>query len=196
MPCGATQDWWVMVERSDRIWFTGEGTVKPLQYSCLEPHAQYEKVPQSCPTLCNPMDRSTPGFPVRHQLLELAQAHVLPVGDAMIQWCKNNSNQTDSICDYMKISEAKRASLIACTNQGRWERKGNIHASRVLGRKCVFKRMYNFTAALNISSIWGMLLGFSFSYRDSIILCKFSLQLLCVCVCVCVCVEGVTEKTK
>ena len=34
--CGATQDWWVMVERSDRMWSTGEGNGKPLQYSCLE----------------------------------------------------------------------------------------------------------------------------------------------------------------
>ena len=32
----ATQDGWVMVERSDRMWSTGEGTGKPLQYSCLE----------------------------------------------------------------------------------------------------------------------------------------------------------------
>ena len=36
MPCGATQDGRVMVERSDRMWFTGEGNDKPLQYSCLE----------------------------------------------------------------------------------------------------------------------------------------------------------------
>ena len=36
MPCGATQDGWVMVERSDRMWSTGEGHGKPLQYSCLE----------------------------------------------------------------------------------------------------------------------------------------------------------------
>ena len=36
MPWGATQDGWVMVERSDRIWSTGEGNGKPLQYSCLE----------------------------------------------------------------------------------------------------------------------------------------------------------------
>ena len=36
MPCGATQDSRVMVERSDRMWSTGEGNVKPLQYSCLE----------------------------------------------------------------------------------------------------------------------------------------------------------------
>ena len=36
MRCGATQDGWVMVERSDRMWSTGEGNGKPLQYSCLE----------------------------------------------------------------------------------------------------------------------------------------------------------------
>ena len=36
MPCGATKDGWVMVERSDRMWSTGEGNGKPLQYSCLE----------------------------------------------------------------------------------------------------------------------------------------------------------------
>ena len=36
MPCGATQDGQVMVERSDRMWSTGEGNCKPLQYSCLE----------------------------------------------------------------------------------------------------------------------------------------------------------------
>ena len=36
MPCGATQDGRVMVERSDRIWSTGEGNGRPLQYSCLE----------------------------------------------------------------------------------------------------------------------------------------------------------------
>ena len=36
MPCGATQDGRVMVERSDRIWSTGEGNGKPLQDSCLE----------------------------------------------------------------------------------------------------------------------------------------------------------------
>ena len=36
MPCGATQDGRVMVERSDRIWSTGKGNGKQLQYSCLE----------------------------------------------------------------------------------------------------------------------------------------------------------------
>ena len=36
MPCGATQDGRVMVERSDTMWSPGEGNGKPLQYSCLE----------------------------------------------------------------------------------------------------------------------------------------------------------------
>ena len=36
MPCRATQDRWVMVESSDKMWSTGEGNGKPLQYSCLE----------------------------------------------------------------------------------------------------------------------------------------------------------------
>ena len=36
MPCGANQNWRLMVERSDRMWSTGEGNGEPLQYSCLE----------------------------------------------------------------------------------------------------------------------------------------------------------------
>ena len=40
-------------------------------------------VAQSCPALSNPMDGSTRGFPVHHQLLELAQTHIHRVGDAI-----------------------------------------------------------------------------------------------------------------
>ena len=40
-------------------------------------------VTQSCPTLCNPMDYGTSGFPVNHQLRELTQTHVHRVGDAI-----------------------------------------------------------------------------------------------------------------
>ena len=34
--CWGTQDEWVMVERSDRVWSNGEGNGKPLQYSCFQ----------------------------------------------------------------------------------------------------------------------------------------------------------------
>ena len=40
-------------------------------------------VTQSCPTLCDPMNRSMPGLPVHHQLLEFTQIHVHRVGDAI-----------------------------------------------------------------------------------------------------------------
>ena len=44
---------------------------------------QLSSVAQSCPALCDPMDYSTPGFPVHHQLPELVQAHVHRVSDAI-----------------------------------------------------------------------------------------------------------------
>ena len=44
---------------------------------------QFSSVAQSCPTLCDPMNRSTPGLPVYHQLLEFTQTHVHRVGDAI-----------------------------------------------------------------------------------------------------------------
>ena len=49
----------------------------------LSPFIKFSSVAQSCPTFCNPMDCSTPGFPIYHQLLELVQALVHRVGDAI-----------------------------------------------------------------------------------------------------------------
>ena len=45
--------------------------------------SQFSSVAKSCQTLCDPMDCSTPGLPVHHQLLELTQTHVHQVGDAI-----------------------------------------------------------------------------------------------------------------
>ena len=44
---------------------------------------QFSSVAQSCPTLCDPMNRSTPGLPVHHQCPEFTQTHVHWVGDAI-----------------------------------------------------------------------------------------------------------------
>ena len=49
---------------------------------------QFSTVTQLCPTLCNPIDCSTSGFPVHHQLPEVPQTHVHRIGDA-IQPCRN-----------------------------------------------------------------------------------------------------------
>ena len=44
---------------------------------------QFGSVTQSCPTLCDPMNRSTPGLPVHHQVPEFTQTHVHRVSDAI-----------------------------------------------------------------------------------------------------------------
>ena len=44
---------------------------------------QFSSVAQSCLTLCDPMNRSTPGLPVHHQLPEFTQTHIHQVGDAI-----------------------------------------------------------------------------------------------------------------
>ena len=45
--------------------------------------SQFSSVNQSCPTPCDPMNRSTPGLPVHHQLPEFTQTHVHRVSDAI-----------------------------------------------------------------------------------------------------------------
>ena len=44
---------------------------------------EFSSVTQSCPTLCDPMNHSTPGLPVHHQLPEFTQTHVHRVSDAI-----------------------------------------------------------------------------------------------------------------
>ena len=61
-----------------------------LIYSCIQMQTyflylfslvQFSSITQSCLTLCDPMDCSTPGLPVHHQLPEITQAHVCWVSD-------------------------------------------------------------------------------------------------------------------
>ena len=70
--------------------FTPYGSTVQLPQLCLcyflfsvFSHLQFSSVAQSCPTLCDPMHCSTPGFPVHHQHPECTQTHVHRVGDAI-----------------------------------------------------------------------------------------------------------------
>ena len=60
------------------------------------PVSQFSSVSQSCPTLCDSTDCSTPGFPVHHQLLELAQTHV--------HWSVMPSNHLILCCPLLLLS--------------------------------------------------------------------------------------------
>ena len=57
--------------------------VKNLPANAGYIRVQFSAVAQSCPTLCNPMNHSTPGLPVHHQLPESIRNHVHQVGDAI-----------------------------------------------------------------------------------------------------------------
>ena len=57
--------------------------VSPTVINSLLFFFQFSSVPQSCPTICNPMNHSRPGLPVHHQLPELIQTHVHRVIDAI-----------------------------------------------------------------------------------------------------------------
>ena len=58
-----------------------------FQWWCVEQWksilVQFRSVVQSCPTLCDPMNSSTPGLPVHHKLPEFTQTHVHRVSDAI-----------------------------------------------------------------------------------------------------------------
>ena len=58
-----------------------DGVFTHLEPDILE--CEVSSVTQSCPTLCNPMNCSMPGFPVHHQLPEFTQTHIHRVTDAI-----------------------------------------------------------------------------------------------------------------
>ena len=82
--CGATQDGWVMVERADRMWSTGEGNGKPLQYSCLENpmnsmKRQNDRIPKE----------ELPRLLGAHLLLEIS-GEITP--EIMKEWSQSKNN--------------------------------------------------------------------------------------------------------
>ena len=54
-----------------------------MLYKAIALALKFSSVAQSCPTLCDPMNRSTPGLPVHHQLPEFTQTHAHRVSDAI-----------------------------------------------------------------------------------------------------------------
>ena len=91
MPCRATQDGWVMVESSDKMWFTGEGNSKPLQYSCHEkPMNSMER--QKDRTLKDELSRSL----VPYMLLEKS-GELTP--EKMKRWRQSKKKKNHPVVD-------------------------------------------------------------------------------------------------
>ena len=66
-----------------QLFTSGDQSIGVSASASVLPMNQFSSVAQLCPTLCNPMDCSTPGLPVHHQLPELTQTHVHWVNDAI-----------------------------------------------------------------------------------------------------------------
>ena len=80
---------------------------------------QFSSVAQSCLTLCDPMDCSTPGLPVHHQLLELAQTHVYIIYINVYKiyiniYSKNTGVGSHSLLQGIFSSQGLNQSLLHC----------------------------------------------------------------------------------
>ena len=143
----------------------------------ISPHlccgsVQFSSVAQLCPTVCDPMNRSTPGLPVHHQLPKFTQAHVHRVGDGiqpshplsspslpapnpsqrqgLFQW-------VNSLHEVAKVLEFQLQHLEACIFMGNWR-----HYFRYIFTSCSSKGLW-FSLANSGSELSGSNEGNIFS---------------------------------
>ena len=88
--------------------------MKNAQHCSLFRSVQFISVAQLCLTLCDPLNRSTPGLPVHHQLLEFTQTHIHRVGDAI-----QPSHQIKTTMIY-HLTLVRMAILKKSTNNKSW----------------------------------------------------------------------------
>ena len=94
----------------------------------MEPLSRgYCSVAKLCPTLCDPMDCSTPGFPVLHHLLEFAQTHVRWVSDIIQPSCPLLSSSTPTF-DLSRIRDFSNGSALCIRWPKCWRLSLNISA--------------------------------------------------------------------
>ena len=77
-----TWSWCLIFLMCSWIWFASI-LLRFFSFIFIIRSDQIRSVAQSCPTLCDPMNRSMPGLPVHHQLAEFIQTHVHRVSDAI-----------------------------------------------------------------------------------------------------------------
>ena len=79
---------------------------------------QFSSVAQTCPTLWDPMNRSTPGLPVHHQLPEFTETHVHRVSGAVLGMGELNSD--DHYIYYCGQESLRRNGVAIMVNKERW----------------------------------------------------------------------------
>ena len=106
---------------------------------------QFSSVAQSCLTLCNPMDCSTPGLPVHHQLPEFAQTHVRRVGDAIQPSHPLSSPSPSHLQSFPASRSFHMSQLFASGGQSIGASEGLSHSALTSG-----------LCATNLASCWSV----------------------------------------
>ena len=98
MPCRVIQDRWVMVESSDKMWSTGEGNGKPLQYSCLEiPINSMKRQKDMTP------EDEPPGQKVSHVLPEKNRGQLVTAPERMKRIVQTGNDTQLWMCLVVKV---------------------------------------------------------------------------------------------
>ena len=74
---------WLLLLERDQALSLWSKNIDSKTLDCQRINPQFCSVSQLCPTLCDPMNHSTPGLPVHHQLPEFTQTHIHRVSDAI-----------------------------------------------------------------------------------------------------------------
>ena len=109
-----------------------------LQQSPSRRNFQLSLVAQLCPTLCDPMDYSMPGFPVHHQLWEFSQAHVHWIGDT-IQPSNTLSSPSPPAFNFPIIRVFSNESALCIRKPKYWSFSFSISPSNELLRAIFFR---------------------------------------------------------
>ena len=129
----------------------------------------FSSVTQSCPTLCDPLNCSTPGLPVHHRLLEFTQTHIHWVGDA-IQPSHPLSSPFSSCPQSLPASESFPKRIQIHNNNKKWVSFLSWHPQRDIINKLLHKSykyicMYIFMSIYFLAQICTCILLFPLSLR-------------------------------
>ena len=131
---------------------------------------QFSSVPQSCPTFCDPMNHSTPGLPVHHQLPEFTQTHVHWVGDAIqpshplssSSPPAPNPSQHQGLFQWVNSSQevAKVLEFQLQHQSFQWTPRADLLQNGLVGSPCSPRDSTEFSPKLQFKSINSLALSF------------------------------------
>ena len=127
---------------------------------------QFSSVAQLCPTLCNPMNHSTPGLPVHHQLPEFTQTRVHRVSDAIqpshpLSYCKMSLYGRHYCCHHFadEFTEAQRSQQLSQVSST----KGASFKPWILTLKHIFSGWHSTAFHFTFNDTSALLIAFSWS---------------------------------